>query len=328
MNLSVFELAYLGSQAKDTPHSGKNKIFRFSTPQFFAEATDQQWMRQLGIVPQPDWSLATLLGLAEPAEIKKQLQVFGGKRLLLAQPVHFSLQRDSFGLDALVTLSSDEYLTLTKHLNDFFKEEGLTLIASATQRYWFLQTSTPWQIITQPTQVVMFQNVQGFMPQGEDAQKLRQVMNQVQMLLHEHPVNQARVANGLPEVNSIWFSGSGMMNVSTNPRPIALVGQHHLPKSIAEAFQLPYFAHIEDAVAQGDQDAMMLVDDVDTINWEALHVAVKTRKIHRLTMHLPVYGDTLFSGTLQLSLTPLDCWKFWRQPHSFETLIQRYAQNH
>jgi hypothetical protein len=323
MNLSIFELAYLGSQAKDTPHSGKAKMFRFADLRWIAEATDQQWMRQLGFLPEPDWPLAQLLWLAEPVASRAQLQSTHGQGLLLAQAVHFSLQRDSFGLDDLISLAKDEYLTLTQHLNNFFVDEGLTLIPSVTQQYWFLQTSTPWELSTHSIQSAMYQNIQGFMPHGQHAQKLRQVMNQVQMLLHEHPVNQQRIANGLSEVNSIWFSGNSGPEIKTSHKRIGLVGQHRLTASLAEAFQLTHFAHIDNAIAQGAQDALMLVDDMVMVDWDALFIAVKRRNIQRLMIHLAISGETL-----QLSLTPIDCWKFWRQPKSFETLVQQHVQTH
>lgn len=323
MNLSIFELAYLGSQAKDTPHSGKARMFRFANSRWIAEGTDQQWMRQLGFLPEPDWPLAQLLWMAEPAATRVQLQTADGHGLLLAQPVHFSLQRDSFGLDALISLSADEYHMLTQHLNKFFVDEGLTLIPSVTQQYWFLQTSTPWQLSTHSIQSTMYQNIQGFMPHGQHAQKLRQVMNQVQMLLHEHPVNQQRIANGLPEINSIWFSGNSGSAIKTSHKHIGLAGQHRLTTSLTEAFQLTHFSNIDSAITQGAQDALMLVDDIDLVDWDALFVAVKRRNIQRLMIHLPIAG-----GTLQLSLTPIDCWKFWRQLKSLETLMQQHVQNH
>ncbi|MFY8017796.1 MAG: hypothetical protein ACOVN9_06745 [Inhella sp.] len=40
---------------------------------------------------------------------------------------------------------------------------------------------------------------------------LRRMTNEAQMLLHEHPVNQERVAQGLLPVNTIWWWGAGAL---------------------------------------------------------------------------------------------------------------------
>ena len=52
-------------------------------------------------------------------------------------------------------------------------------------------------------------NLEGAMPTGPDARALRRLMAELQMLLHEHPVNQRRARAGAPEVNAIWLHGLG-----------------------------------------------------------------------------------------------------------------------
>src|SRR5690606_33262738 len=43
----------------------------------------------------------------------------------------------------------------------------------------------------------------------------RRVLNEVQITLHEHPVNLARTARGLPAVNSLWPWGEGRLDTDT-----------------------------------------------------------------------------------------------------------------
>ena len=38
---------------------------------------------------------------------------------------------------------------------------------------------------------------------------MRALVNELQMLLHEHPVNEQRAAHGQPTVNSVWLWGAG-----------------------------------------------------------------------------------------------------------------------
>lgn len=320
MNLSIFELAYLGSQAKDTPHSGQNQILRYGKAQIVAETTDDMWMRQLGLLPQPDQPMARLLWETESVSANKDSQDVQCYSLLLAQPVHLSLQRDSFALDSVLALSPEEYLALTLHLNNFFAEDGITVLPSPTQKYWFFKTASPWYLTTKPMQAALYHNIHAWMPQGPDANKLRQIINQVQMLLHEHPLNQNRVQMGLPEINSIWFSGNSFCGQAYTKAPLqktALVGQNALTYAVAEICELPHYDDLSMAFAAGAKDAIMLSDKTDSLAWDAIYRAVRSRKIQRMVAHFQAVNTTL-----QVSLTPLDCWKFWRTPSSFESTLK------
>jgi hypothetical protein len=70
-----------------------------------------------------------------------------------------------------------------------------------SERTLEVQTATPEAAVTSPLEQAM--------PQGRDARELRRLMTELQMLLHEHPVNVARLRRGVPEVNAVWFHGAG-----------------------------------------------------------------------------------------------------------------------
>ena len=62
---------------------------------------------------------------------------------------------------------------------------------------------------TQPPDAVVGHDVHDFMPSGRDGARIRSLMNEIQMLLHEHPVNLRRErARQLP-VNGWWLWGFG-----------------------------------------------------------------------------------------------------------------------
>lgn len=44
------------------------------------------------------------------------------------------------------------------------------------------------------------------------ARTLLRLLNEAQMLFHDHPVNAARAARGVPVVNGLWVSGAGVWN--------------------------------------------------------------------------------------------------------------------
>lgn len=48
-----------------------------------------------------------------------------------------------------------------------------------------------------------------FLPAGSERMKLRQWLNEAQMILHDCPVNRRRIDSGQPTVNSVWPWGDG-----------------------------------------------------------------------------------------------------------------------
>jgi len=57
---------------------------------------------------------------------------------------------------------------------------------------------------------------------------LRRLQNEAQMLLHEHPINQARAARGALAVNSVWLWGAGAHSCPTLPPGLVLVPEFPL----------------------------------------------------------------------------------------------------
>ena len=49
------------------------------------------------------------------------------------------------------------------------------------------------------------------MPRGADGGTWKRWQNEIGMLLHEHPVNVEREANGNVPVNGVWFWGGGRL---------------------------------------------------------------------------------------------------------------------
>jgi 2,3-bisphosphoglycerate-independent phosphoglycerate mutase len=60
-----------------------------------------------------------------------------------------------------------------------------------------------------PPHELVGEGIRQHMPQGEATRELVYLMNQAQIILHNHPFNQARAKNGDDVVNSVWFWGNG-----------------------------------------------------------------------------------------------------------------------
>lgn len=151
--------------------------------------------------------------LINAAQVWQQLgNQSGNAYWLYAAPVHLALQRDTFNLASLLTLKREESDALTSLFNKHFEVDDLMFIWHEKQ--WFLKLKDNPNIQTHAPQTALNKAVGAYLPTGEGAIKWAAFTNELQMLLFEHPVNQAREAKGLPVINSIWCYGGGQIKTS------------------------------------------------------------------------------------------------------------------
>ena len=131
---------------------------------------------------------------------------------LRADPVHIRVGRDSPSLadTAAFDLARDEAQALVASLNAYFAPDNLVFHPTRPDR-WYVRCVRPSAIATTPTADARGRPLETLLPQGADAPRWHAVLNEVQMLLHEHPVNDAREARGALPVNSVWLWGGGTL---------------------------------------------------------------------------------------------------------------------
>lgn len=129
---------------------------------------------------------------------------------LRADPVHIQA-----GLDKAVMLGSDalgitsaEAEALCAELAAQMAEEGVRPQAHAPVR-WYLPWPQPPRARFAPLPAVIGADLYPHMPQGEDGRFWRQLLNHAQMVLHASEINARRAAAGRPQINGLWFWGSG-----------------------------------------------------------------------------------------------------------------------
>lgn len=137
---------------------------------------------------------------------RQSLPVVDGGYWLRADPVHCLLMRDHLVLDdpAHLALEADEAQQLLLTLNQHFAPEGLNLSAPHPQRWYAWLERAPLITVGTVAETVG-KNIATLLPSGADAALWRSYLNEAQMLLHDHPVNQTRAERGLPVVNSLWL---------------------------------------------------------------------------------------------------------------------------
>jgi hypothetical protein len=105
-------------------------------------------------------------------------------------------------------LDAGDAAALVARLNAHFASDGLRFVA-ATPGQWFLRSERAHAITTAPLARAIGAPLRELLPQGGDSPVWRRWQNEIEMLLHDQPINIRREAQGLPVANGLWFSDAG-----------------------------------------------------------------------------------------------------------------------
>jgi hypothetical protein len=94
--------------------------------------------------------------------------------------------------------------------NEYFQDRNVVLEATSTV-HWHLRVQGHRGLQTTPLREVMGADIEPHLPRGQDAGYWSGLLNEVQMLFHEPPLNREGNARGRPGVNSIWVYGAGVL---------------------------------------------------------------------------------------------------------------------
>lgn len=174
------------------------------------------------------------------------------------------------------------------------------------------------------------------LPSGAAYRRWRTAINEAQMVLHGHPVNQAREAAGQPIVNSLWPWGGGRLSRLLTPQLAAPGGIGHdriiasdlLAQGAARFFGVPAQPLTERYPGPGAHAALVMYDTLETparsgeaIAWQEALLALETGWLAPLlaelragrldALRLVAPGET---GSCALDLSRRQLWQFWRKP--------------
>jgi hypothetical protein len=161
---------------------------------------EQQILSELGYRVTPEAELP-IAALRQPPDVVTNSPVW------CLDPVYVQLDQEMAYLTACdeLMLSESEARDLIGSLNRHFGDE--LHLQYQTPQHWLV--STQLELRTRTPSEAMLQDIRRFQPTGKDAVRWQGVLNEIQMLLHTHPVNEARIHAGLPPVNSLWLWGGG-----------------------------------------------------------------------------------------------------------------------
>jgi len=284
-----------------------------------ASVSPEAWLfGRFGVEKQRDWPVAPYTLLADGGTPE-------GHYWMRADPVHLRVGRDSLVLADNVALqvSRAESEALVETLNRHF---GRTMLFYPMRpERWYVRLEKAPDMQTTPAAAARGVAIDEMLPSGPDAVRFHSLMNEAQMLLHEHPVNAGREARGEPALNSVWFWGGGVM-AAAKDRPFStLVSDDPLARGLALAAGIPVQALPKDAgtvlAALGHEGLALVVLDAPREaqlrerrtalerDWFGpLLAALKSGRIGMLTLQL--CGADLL---LEVETVRSDLRYFWRR---------------
>lgn len=160
--------------------------------------------------------------------------------IMRADPVHLRADQSSLRLfDAgTFSINQEEIDQLVASFNAFYAGRGLQLQAPCPRRCYLSLATTPGITTTSLSQVAG-QDINSFLPQGSEAADWHRLLNEVQMLFHDHPVNVAREQRGEPAINSLWFWGGGLSPGTLHSHATRIACDHPLGMGLAMQAGIP-----------------------------------------------------------------------------------------
>ena len=129
---------------------------------------------------------------------------------LRADPVHINADGNRLTLtdSTEFTLTQHDALEFAAEINNLLKPYNLELEVPCPTR-WYLRFNEDFKLKTTPIDSVVGQDIFPYMPRADDRINLVQLINDIQMTLHNLPINVKREQEKKIPINSVWFWGYG-----------------------------------------------------------------------------------------------------------------------
>lgn len=172
----------------------------------FAEGKQAQLERHVSILPRNSWPIAALTRQldAKDAEINSWLR---------ADPAHVRAEMGVVRLLACgdLGLTQNEADEFIKPLKILFGDIGFPLSAAHPARwYLMLPKESRLPVFPSPDEAIGT-DIFSVFPADDSAKRWRALLNEAQITLHNHPLNDERIRKGLLPVNSLYFWGGGVL---------------------------------------------------------------------------------------------------------------------
>jgi hypothetical protein len=128
----------------------------------------------------------------------------------LAAPLHLlaGLKTLHFPANGLLRLPPDEAAELSARFAEVFGADGLTLTPAGSAGFVLRGFAAPGTLTVDPARLIG-DGLEASLPAGAGSAALRALSSEIEMWLHDLPLNRRRELRGEPRISSLWLWGGG-----------------------------------------------------------------------------------------------------------------------
>lgn len=276
--------------------------------------------------------LASIFGIAAPLPAAAlRLLGDGGDPArddwLCLDPVHWRVEERAVMLDdpARLELDGEEDRELRAAVAPLFAHLGE--IVGPVPGHWHLRLLRQPAIETTALQASIGRQIDPVTPAGDEGATWRRLLAEAQPVLHAHPVNRRREADGRPPVNSLWPWGVGRLPSAARAGFRASWGGDAVMKGLCSLSGVvaeplpPGFTKVLGRVLARHEGLASSLASFDAMAWRAslaaleqdwlapALAAVQNGALRRLTLVASGHDRAI-----EASVGRRDLWRFWRKP--------------
>jgi hypothetical protein len=210
-------------------------------------------------------------------------------------------------------LSREEADALARALQPLFGDAGFPLEPAIPSR-WYLRSPPGVRLPQFATPAdALGDDLMQHLPQGDNERQWRHLLNEAQVILHNHPVNERRMQRGQMPANSLWFWGAGALPEWVRSSFTHVFSSDDIVVALARTAKVAIALPEPVAVFHVESRDIVLLDLADVRDpfalerdWlDPLDAALKRRKLKALHLR--------FGSGERFSVKPAHRWRFWRR---------------
>ena len=238
------------------------------------------------------------------------------------EPIHIHAARDHLVLTStqILDIQASEADALFDSVKDIFAEMS-TAIHRSKPHKWFIESPALKTLSTVSTAQAEGRNIDHWMPSDTSlegvARQWRKWQNEIQMIWFNHPVNEARQAEGMLSINSVWISGNGKLADIKPDERLLEAKQWHSSDGclnlLASHLKKPHTSSLNE-LSLGDTISLLSASDPElNAIWQTANEALINHQIKAIELIDFPEGQER-SRTITVEQLPKKGFALWKKP--------------
>ena len=258
-----------------------------------------------------------------PLELQSQgVTVKSNTCVARIEPVHIHAARDHLVLTStqILDIQASEADALFDSVKDIFAEMS-DVTHRSTPHKWFIESTALESLSTVSTAQAEGRNIDHWMPSDTSvegvARQWRKWQNEIQMIWFNHPVNEARQAEGMLSINSVWISGNGKLaDIKPNERLLQAKQWHSSDgclSLLASHLQKPHITSLNEFTWSDAISLLSASDPALQLAWQQACEALINHQIKEIELIDFPEGQER-TRTITIEQLPKKGFALWKKP--------------